>query len=168
MERRVSWPSAAQNDVLVAWPADRSKPHDGAATAALLYLLGETSYSGRLGRALVEPGLAYAVNATLENDLMAVRTSVAPKDTPEALRRIRAVLEDAARGAFTESDLAEAKAYLRGKAARARGGALLSARALAEDSTEAADALTLSQLDDTARRLFAKGAPLAFVGGPGY
>jgi predicted Zn-dependent peptidase len=167
-EIRVSWPIAAQNDLLVAWPGDRSKPHDRAATAALLYLLGETSYSGRLGRALVEPGLAYAVNATLENDLMAIRTQVAAKDTAEALRRIRAVLEDVGRGAFTEKDLAEAKDYLRGKAARGREGALATARVLAEERTETAEALMLSELNDTARRLFARGAPLALVGGPGY
>jgi zinc protease len=167
-ERRLPWPGSAQNEILVAWPGDRSKGHDRAATAALLYLLGETYYSGRLGRALVEPGLVYSVNTTLENDLLVVRTAVAPRDTAEALRRTRAVLEDVGRGAFGEADLAEARAYLRGKAARGREGALANAAAAAEGPPETAEGLTLAQLNDTARRLFRNGAPLALVGGPGY
>jgi zinc protease len=167
-EIRVPWPSAAQNDLLVAWPADRSKPDDRAATAALLYLLGETFYSGRLGRALVEPGLAYSVNTTLENDLLVVRTKVAPKDTAEALRRVRRVLEDVARGELTEAELAESRDYLRGKAVRERAGALATAKAVADGAPETAEPLTLAQLNDTARRLFRNGAPIALVGGPGY
>ncbi len=166
-ELTLAWPSATQNEVLVVWPGDRSKAHDRAATAVLLYLLGETYYSGRLGRALVEPGLVYSVNTTLEGGLIVARTAVARKDTPEALRRIRTVLEDVARGALTEADLAEAKAYLRGKAARGREGALATAATAIADETETAAGLTLVQLNDTARRLFRNGAPLAFVGGPG-
>jgi predicted Zn-dependent peptidase len=167
-EIRLHWPSAAQNQLLVVWPGDRSKAHDRAATRALLYLLGETHYSGRLGRTLVEPGLVYSVNTTLEDELLVVRTAVAPRDTPEALRRIRGVLEEVARGCLTEGDLAEAKAYLRGKAARGREGALATASTLVEGKPETAEALTLVQLNDTARRLFHNGSPLALVGGPGY
>jgi zinc protease len=168
IEIRLPWPGAAQNELLVVWPGDRSKRHDRAATAALLYLLGETHYSGRLGRAVVEPGIVYSVNTTLEDGLLVVRTAVASKDTAEALRRIRAVLEDVARGALAEADLAEAKAYLRGKAARGREGALATAATLVEGEPGTAEGLTLAQLNDTARRLFRNGAPLALVGGPGY
>jgi zinc protease len=167
-EIRLPWPSAAQNDLLVVWPGDRSKAHDRAATASLRYLLGETHYSGRLGRALVEPGLVYSVNTKLEEDLLVVRTAVAPKDTAEALRRIRGVLEEVARGALTEADLAEAKAYLRGKATRSREGVLATAATVVEGDPETAEGLTLAQLNDTARRLFRHGAPLALVGGPGF
>jgi zinc protease len=165
---------AAQNDIQVAVPGDRSRVHDRAATSLLLYLLGETYYSGRLGRALVEPGLVYSVWTTREEapglpGYLLVRTAASQKDTPEVLRRIRDVLEGVTRGAFTEDELREAKTYLRGKAARERDGALLAARAAleAEAAGPSPQDVTLAQLNDTARRLFARGTPLALVGGPG-
>ena len=116
----------------MAVPGDRSRAHDRAATSLLLYLLGETYYSGRLGRALVEPGLVYSVWTTLEEapglpGYLLVRTAASKENTAEVLRRIRDVLEGAARGAFTDDELREAKAYLRGKAARQRDGAILAA-----------------------------------------
>jgi predicted Zn-dependent peptidase len=163
----VVW-TASQNELRVVLPGDRSRPQDRAATAALLYLLGETGYAGRLGKALVEPGLVYSVRASLEDGWLAIRTAAAAKDTREVLRRIREILEDAVRGAFTEADLAEAKAYLGGKAARGREGALATARTLADEEAGSPERLTLPELNDAARRLFAKGAPLALVGGPGY
>ncbi len=166
-ERRVTWP-AAQNELRVVWPGDRSRPADRAATAALLYLLGETGYAGRLGRALVDPGLVYHAAAALEADLVIIRTAAAAKDTPEALQRIREILESVARGAFTEAELMEAKTYLRGKAARGREGALATAKTLAEGEAHSPESLTLAQLNDAARRLFQNGAPMALVGGPGY
>ena len=167
-------PDAAQNEIDVVVPGDRNRPHDPAANALLLYLLGETFYSGRLGRALVEPGLVYSVQATLEEapgvpGYLRVRTAAARENTGEVLRRIRAILEDSARGAFTAAELAEAKDYLRGKAARAADGALAAAtRALdSPQSGPSFESITLEQLNDTARRLLSRGAPLAFVGGPG-
>jgi len=167
-------PDAAQNEIDVVVAGDRSRPHDPAATSLLLYLLGETFYSGRLGRALVEPGLVYSVQATLEEapglpGYLRVRTAAARENTGEVLRRIRAILEDAAHGSFTAAELAEAKDYLRGKAARAGDGALLAAtRALASSSPGPGfETISLEQLNDTARRLLSRGAPLAFVGGPG-
>lgn len=165
---------ASQNDVHVAVPGDRSRAHDRAATSLLLYLLGETYYSGRLGRALVEPGLVYSVWATLEEapglpGYLLVRTAASRENTAEVLRRIRDVLEGAARGAFTDDELREAKTYLRGKAAREQDGALLAAQNALEgtDASLSPQDVTLAQLNDMARRLFARGAPLALVGGPG-
>jgi predicted Zn-dependent peptidase len=175
-ELEVASPDEAQNEILVAWPGDRSRPWDIAATRLLLYLLGETHYAGRLSHALVEPGLAYSVQATLDEvpgvpGFLAVRTAASRPDTPEVLRRIRGVLEDAARGRFTPAELDEAKAYLRGKRLRERDGALATAEALLEEGAAtpgpAPDAITLEELNDTARRLFARGAPVALVGGPG-
>jgi zinc protease len=166
----------AQNQILVAWPGDRSRPWDTAATRLLLYLLGETHYAGRLGRALVEPGLVYSVQTTLEEvpgapGFLAVRTAAPRSDTPAVLHRIREVLQEAARGRFTAAELDEAKAYLRGKRLRQRDGALATAQTLLDDLDNAPgptpEAVTLEQLNDTARRVFASGAPLALVGGPG-
>jgi zinc protease len=172
-ERRVVRPDEAQDEILVALPGDRSRPHDPAATSLLLYLLGETFYSGRLGRALVEPGLVYSVWTALEEPPglaghLVVRTAASPEKTPEVLRRIRAVLEEAARGAFTEDELREAKAYWAGKSARRSDGARSAAEHAREEpsSVPRPAEVTLAQLNDTARRLLARGAPLALVGGP--
>src|SRR5262249_49945821 len=144
---------------------DVSRPHDRAAMPALLYLLGETHYAGRLGRALVEPGLVYSVDATLEDDHVLVRTAAAAADTREVLSRIRAILEAATAG-FTEKELAEARDYARGKKARSLEGALVTAATLIGPADEPSP--TLDQLNDAARRLFRNGAPTAIVGGPGY
>ena len=167
-------PEKPQNDLAVAFPGAAGRPWDAAATRLILYLLGETGYAGRLGKALVDPGLVYSVRATLEGGASArhlqVRTAASAADTPEVLARIRRILDDAAEGGFTEAELAEAKAYLRGKRARSRDGSVATAAALVEEASEAppdADAVTLAQLNDTARRLFARGAPLAVIGAPG-
>jgi len=165
---------ASQNTIHVVVAGDRSRPHDRGATALLLYLLGETYYAGRLGRALVEPGLVYSVWTTLEEPsglpgYLLIQTAASKESTPEVLRRIREVLEGATRGGFGTAELEEAKTYLRGKAARRRDGAT-SATTLAleaETPRPAAQDVTLEQLNDTARRLFTRGAPLALVGGPG-
>jgi predicted Zn-dependent peptidase len=175
-ERAVAWPGKAQNEILVVWPGERATAADEAATEALLYLLGETGYAGRLGHALVDPGLVYSVETTLEEapgvpGFLAVRTAASRKDTPEVLRRIREVLETAARGAFTQAELDEAKAYLRGRDLRRRDGSEDAAEAALEDATDPPrfdpQKLTLAQLNATARRLSARGAPLAIVLGPG-
>src|SRR5262249_5111769 len=137
---------------------------------------GETHYAGRLGHALVDPGLVYSVDATLEEapdvpGFLAIRTAAAPKDTDEVLHRIRAVVEAAAAGAFTSAELLESKACLRGKALRARDGAVAGAPAglegLRPPPGPAPEDVTLDQLNDTARRLLARGTPLGLVGGPG-
>jgi predicted Zn-dependent peptidase len=173
-EIRLPQPGKSQDDVRVVVAGERSQPWDRAATQLLLYLLGETGYAGRLGHALVDPGLVYSVYATLEEDgapgFLMVRTSAAPRDTPEVLRHIRSHLEQAAAGRFTQTELDEAKAYVRGKRARAREGSAAHARDLLELESAAGGALphavSLAQLNDTARRLFRRGAPVAIVAGP--
>jgi predicted Zn-dependent peptidase len=172
----VARPDKGQNDILVVWPGDRTNEADRAATKALLYLLGETGYAGRLGEALVGPGLAYSVYTTLHEapdapGFLAVRTAASKADTRETLRGIREVLEAAARGTFTRAELDEAKTYLRGRDLLRREGSDEAAAREMEEETEPRrldpQALTLGQLNDTARRLFARGAPLAIVLGPG-
>jgi predicted Zn-dependent peptidase len=175
-ERIVSQPDKGQDDILIVWPGERATEADRAATKALLYLLGETGYAGRLGHALVDSGLAYSVYATLREapgapGFLAVRTAGSRTDARETLRRIRDVLEAAAAGRFTQAELDEAKTYLRGRdLLRREGSDDVAARAL-EQATDPAgfdpQALTLAQLNATARRLFARGAPLALVVGPG-
>jgi zinc protease len=175
-ERTLPRPDKGQNDILVVWPGERATGTDHAATKALLYLLGETGYAGRLGHALVGPGLAYSVYTTLREapgapGFLAVRTASSRADTREALRRIREVLETAARGGFTQADLDEAKAYLRGRDLLRREGSEDAATSALQDATEPRgldpQALTLADLDRAARRLSGRGAPLALVMGPG-
>jgi predicted Zn-dependent peptidase len=174
--RTVAWPGKAQNDILVVWPGERGAVPDRAATEALLYLLGATGYAGRLGHALVDPGLAYSVYTTLREapgtpGFLTVRTASSRADAPETLRRIRAVLETAARGTFTQAEMDEAKTYLRGRDLLRREGSEDAAASALRDATDPErfdpQALTLDQLNGTARRLFARGAPLALVLGPG-
>jgi predicted Zn-dependent peptidase len=121
----------------------------------------------------VEPGLVYSVWTTLEEPVglpgyLLVRTAASRENTPEVLRRIRSVLEEAARGTFVAGELEEAKAYLRGKAVRRRDGAVSAAALVLEERAPgpSPEDVTLEQLNDTARRLLARGAPLALVGGP--
>jgi zinc protease len=175
-ERILPQPDKGQDDILVVWPGERATEADRAAAKALLYLLGETGYAGRLGRALVGPGLAYSVYATLREapgapGFLAVRTASSRADARETLHRIRAVLEAAAAGTFTQAELDEAKTYLRGRdLLRREGSDDVAARAL-EQATDPLgfdpQALTLAQLNATAKRLSARGAPLALVLGPG-
>jgi zinc protease len=172
-DARHPFPAASQDTVMVAWPAPRGRVWDGAAVAALLYLVGETGYAGRLGHALVDPGLVYSVYATREDDgiggLLRVQTAAAPGDSAEVVKRIRVSLEAVAAGGVSSADLEEAKAYLRGKRARRLQGTASAARALLDAAAEPAEAdverLTLAQLADTARRLFASGGPVAVVAG---
>jgi len=85
------------------------------------------------------------------------------------LRRVRSLLDEAAQGRFTRAELQEAQAYLRGKRARAREGSAATARDLLERATSSGpgpEAVSLDQLNDTARRLFRSGAPVALVAGP--
>jgi predicted Zn-dependent peptidase len=163
-------PDLLQEELLVAWPGDRSRPSDAAATEALLYLLGETGYAGRLADVLVDPGLVYSVEASLEGEgsssWLAVRTACDAKDAPLVLSQIRKTLEGVARGTFTEDERQEAAAYLRGKAARQREGSGNVADALLHEATSPKAAeLTLAALNDTARRLFARGFPIALRAG---
>jgi zinc protease len=170
-EVRLPAQGASQDDILVVWPGERTRPGDTAATRALLYLFGETGYAGRLGRALVEPGLVYSVEASLEGEgpaaFLAVRTACAPKDAPEVVRRIRAVLEETAQGPFSEAERAEAETYLRGKAARLRDGSVNAAAALLREGLPPHEppAVSLEDLSDVARRLFARGFPVVLVAG---
>jgi zinc protease len=173
-ERFLLRPGTAQDEIRVVWPGDRSRRWDRAATEALLYLLGETGYAGRLGSALVGPGLVYSVEATLEEagapGFLLIRTAAAPEHTPEVLRRIRRVVETAAEGGFQQAELDEALAYRRGKATRSREGALALAETLLAESSPARAAeekVDLARLNDTARRLLRNGGPLALVAGPG-
>jgi zinc protease len=174
--RTIPKPEKGQNDILAVWPGERPTETERAATKALLYLLGETGYAGRLGHALVDPGLAYSVYTTLQEapgapGFLAVRTASSRADTRETLRRIREVLETAALGGFTQAELDEAKRYRRGRDLLRREGTEDIAAREIEEATEPRpldpQVLTLEQLNATARRLFARGAPLALVLGPG-
>ena len=141
-----------------------------------MYLLGETGYAGRLGRALVEPGLAYSVYTTLEEEpgapgFLAVRTATSRADTREALRRIREVIDTAARGAFIAVRAGRSQGAI---CAAARRSAATVPKRRRERRWKRADprrsdpqSLTLAQLNATARRLFARGAPVVIVLGPG-
>jgi zinc protease len=165
----IAVPDLLQDQLLVVWPGDRSGPGDEDATEALVYLLGETGYAGRLANALVHPGLVYSVETSIEGEgassWLAVRTACDAKDTAQVLHHIRKTLEEAARGPFTEADRLEALAYLRGKSARQREGSANAAEALLREMATPSrpGEITLHALNDVGRRLFARGFPIALV-----
>ena len=80
-------PEKPQNDLAVAFPGAAGRPWDAAATRLLLYLLGETGYAGRLGKALVDPGLVYSVRASLEGGASARHVELRTARPPPTAER---------------------------------------------------------------------------------
>jgi zinc protease len=113
----VALPRKAQASITVALPSAGADAADYPALTLLNYLLGETGYAGRLGEALVDTGLAYAVYASLwpyRSSGPAMLTTDAA-ESGEAVSRIRATLGAlAARGA-TAAELDEAKGFVLGR-----------------------------------------------------
>ena len=153
------------------WPGDRSKSWDDSATRAIVHLLGDTGVAGRLGRAVVEPGLALSAAARLEEDgapgLLAVRATAAPGNIQRVVDRIREVLETTALGRFTSEDLEDIRSWRRVAMARERDDPSALAQGLlsvaGRSSGPPPEGLTLAELNDTARRLFKNSAPVALV-----
>jgi zinc protease len=112
----VSLPHKEQASIVVALPGPRATHDDHVALSALNYLLGETGYAGRLGAALVDTGIAYAVYATMPQDReggpVLIRTNAV--DANEAVRRILDTLAAFARGGVTDPERREAQGYLLG------------------------------------------------------
>ena len=107
---------------------------DYAAVRALNYLLGETGYAGRLGRALVDSGIAYAVYTTLGVDPdpgpIVIQTNAV--DTEEAVRRILSTLQDLSAEGVGDRERREAQGYLLGRLLFRFESASVAAEALAE------------------------------------
>ena len=106
-----------QASIAVGLPGVSRDSADFAALSALNYLLGETGYAGRLGEALVDTGIAYAVYASVLADLGAgpILVTTDAVRSREAADLIVATLEGFARKGVTESELREAQGFLLGR-----------------------------------------------------
>jgi hypothetical protein len=160
-----------RDQVLVVCPVDRSRAVDDLAARALVFVLEGADGSGRLAKALVEPGLALTVDAGLAGDgkggFLFVRTATDAAHTAELLDRTRAVFDDLARGRILE---AEREAFLaRERAEQGSGDPARCAdrRLLGQPGCgEPPPILGLEELAAFARRLYDHGAPVALVAGP--
>ncbi len=130
----VSLPHKEQGSIAVALPGLGRTDRDYAAVRALNYLLGETGYAGRLGRALVDTGIAYAVYTTLGVDPdpgpIVIQTNAV--DTEAAVRRILSTLQDLSAEGVGDRERREAQGYLLGRLLFRFESASVAAEALAE------------------------------------
>jgi zinc protease len=107
----------AQASLAVGLPGVSRDSPDYASLAALNYLLGETGYAGRLGDALVDTGIAYAVYASVLADRQAgpIFITTDAVRSREAADLIVRTLDGFARKGVTEAELREAKGFLLGR-----------------------------------------------------
>ena len=83
------------------------------------YIVGETGYAGRLGRALTGPGLAYSVDSTQDKTKggtsLEITTATAPADLDATLTAIRRELKALATNGVEDWEVQEAQAYSLGR-----------------------------------------------------
>ncbi|MCA1560517.1 MAG: insulinase family protein [Acidobacteria bacterium] len=113
----VSLPHKEQASIFVALPGPSRTDAEYPALAALNYLLGETGYAGRLGDALVDPGVSYSVYASVLGDREAgpIVISTNAARSQEAVDRIRAVLDSFAHQPVSAEEVREAQGFLLGR-----------------------------------------------------
>lgn len=119
---RVEVPGKTQAQVFAALRAPAGPGSPRPALEMLNYILGETGYAGRLGRALVDRGLTYSVYSTLPElrgeGLWTIETGAAPSNLNAVLEAIRDQIEALSSGTIESWELREAQAYLLGKLLR--------------------------------------------------
>jgi zinc protease len=167
-----------QASISVGLPGVDRQSADFTALAALNYLLGETGYAGRLGEVLVDPGIAYAVYASVLADRHAgpILITTDAARAGEALDRIINTLEAFATRGVSEAELQEAKGFLLGRllfrfespqAATATLAELgyFGDRAALEPFAREVLALTVDDLNAAARRFYDPARAVAVIAG---
>lgn len=106
-----------QASLVVGLPGVSRDSPDYVALSALNYLLGETGYAGRLGEALVDTGIAYAVYASVFADRQAgpIFVTTDAVRSREAADLIVGTLDGFARHGVTAAELREAQGFLLGR-----------------------------------------------------
>jgi zinc protease len=116
---RVPMPGKTRVEIAAAAMGPLHRDTDVLPMRLLNYVLGETGYSGRLGRALVEPGLVYEANSiqARSNDatILEITTATAPADLDATLAAIRRELKSLSGDGVEDWELQEAKAYSLGR-----------------------------------------------------
>ncbi len=108
-----------QSEIVAALPGiERSHP-DYLPLQLLNYILGETGYAGRLGKELVDTGLAYSVYTIPQFGRrpgpLLIKTSAAPANLEVSLTKIREVVRSMAEGGVEEWEWKEAQAFRLGR-----------------------------------------------------
>jgi zinc protease len=167
-----------QSEIVAALPGVERGHPDYLPLQLLNYIVGETGYAGRLGRKLVNTGLAYSVYAMPQSGRLPgpilIQTATATPNLEETLDRIHNVLADLASSGVSESEWREARAYHLGRlivgvdSAADLASALVEAEYFGEERLDlpafstAILSVTPEQLNDVARRYF--GPELLRVG----
>ncbi len=118
-ESRRSMPGKTRVEIAAAGAGPNLGDADELPLRLLNYVIGETGYAGRLGRALTEPGLAYSVESTQRSthgtSLLEIRTATAPSDLDATLGAVRRELKSLSENGVEEWEVQEAKAYRLGR-----------------------------------------------------
>jgi zinc protease len=180
-EERVPLEGKTQAEVVAALPGVARDHPDYLPLRLLNYILGETGYAGRLGKALVDPGLSYSVYAVPEFSRLPgpllIRTATGTANLAATLDTIRSVLSDLrpltagedegeGRRGIEEWELREAQAYVLGRMVLGLESQEALARTLVEAEYFGQDLLdfpkrsgevlsvTQQQLNEVARRTY--------------
>jgi zinc protease len=108
-----------QSEIVAALPGvERSHP-DYLPLRLLNYILGETGYAGRLGKKLVDTGLAYSVYAIhrfgRRPGPLLIETSAAPANLETSLSRIKEVIRSLGEEGVEEWEWRESQAFRLGR-----------------------------------------------------
>lgn len=165
-------PELWEDKIIMLWPVDFDQ-NVGDLAEALIFLMGETGYGGKLAEAVVYPGLVYSIYASLVREpnetLIKIETEAMTMNAEKVLTAVRQCLVSITVSPFSIADLSRAKEYLNGKSLRKK-----------MDSSYITDELfgihsefnlpvnheTLGQLNSMAAQLFEYGQPLVFISGP--
>ncbi len=169
-EERVPLPGKTRAEIVAALPGVARAHTDFLPLSLLNYILGETGYAGRLGKALVDPGLAYSASAALQGSLrpgpVLIDTGAAPVDLEATLVALRGVLTALSEHGVEEWELREAQAFRLGRLTFELESDTAMARAFVEQDffgdnrldfaarSRAILALTRERLNQIARRYY--------------
>jgi hypothetical protein len=169
-EERVAIAGKTRAELIAALPGVARDNPDYLPLRLLNYILGETGYAGRLGKALVDPGLVYSVYAVPRFDRqpgpLLIETGTAAGDLETTLSALRGVLASLSQDGIEEWEHREAQAYVLGRMVFGLESDEAMARTLVEQDYFGEDmldfgarsakvlAVTRNRLNEAARRYY--------------
>ena len=118
-EDRAAMAGKTRAELMVALPGVAREHSDYLPLRLLNYILGETGYAGRLGKALVDPGLVYSVYAVphfgRQPGPLLIETGTAAADLEATVSALRGVLAGLSKDGIEEWEHREAQAYVLGR-----------------------------------------------------
>jgi len=169
-EDRVAMAGKTRAELVAALPGVARQHRDYLPLRLLNYILGETGYAGRLGKALVDPGLVYSVYAVPHFDRqpgpLLIETGTAAGDLEAVLNALHDVLAGLSQDGIEEWERREAQAYVLGRMVFGLESDEVMAHTLVEQDYFGEDlldfsarsakvlAVTRDRLNETARRYY--------------